>query len=361
MAVNVSVLFAVYGIPKRILLEGLECLRRQTYKDAEFLLVNDQSPDDFTAGILDKYAAEDSRFRVITNAENMGLAGVRNLSIEASTGKYYTMFDPDDLIPDNYLEIMCGVMDYYDADMVTCAIREFKDGENVNFQNDIKIDRYLTLPRPLQTRKIFRQKFICRIFKRDVIGDLRFERLLSRGSDLLFIHQYLMRCERTVDIDFAGYFYRIGRIFAADEQKIPARNKNNKPKHFYGTTRIMIDGFANLFESCKTDAERSFAAYMTVRRFMRSAFGFRKLKSEQYDDLRDNLAAHYQETVSSVAEKMYPWFRKKLDKTFLKIEINKSFFFKIQLLRILFELRHLEYHISKTCAKITLNIKHVRG
>ncbi len=361
MSEKVSVLFAVYGIPQRILREGLDCLLRQTYKNAEFLLINDQSPDDYTVGILEEYAAKDSRFRIITNAENMGLAGVRNVSIEESTGKYFTMFDPDDLIPDNYLEIMCGVMEYYDADMVTCDIREFHDGETVEFQNNLKIDRYLTLARPLATRKLFRQKFVCRIFKLETIGDLRFERLLSRGSDLLFIHQYLIRCKRTVDIDFPGYFYRIGRIFAENEKKVPARNNRNIPQHFYGMTRITIDGFAKLFETCKTDAERSFVSYMVIRRYMRSAFGFRKMDAAVYVELYENLRTHYTGVVQEVALNSHKVFEKMMSRIFADNKMCRGFFFRVQILRLLFELRYIGYHISKTFAKFQLKLKHVRG
>ena len=361
MSEKISVSFAVYGIPSRILREGLDCLKRQTYQNAEFLLINDQSPDDYTIGILEEYAAEDSRFRVINNEENMGIAGVRNVSLEAASGKYFTIIDPDDIIPDNYLEIMCGVMEHYNADMVTCDIRNFNDGEVVNFQNDIKIDRYLTLPRPLKTRKLYRQKFVCRIFNLETIGDLRFERLLARGSDLLFIHQYLLRCERTVDIKFPGYFYRHGRIFSDTEKVVPRRNNRNIPQHFYGMTRITIDGFAKLFDTCKTDEERSFVSYMVIRRFMRSAFGDRKLGAEHYDELYENIKKHYAEVVQRIAVASHKNFEKMMNKIFAQEKMCGGFFFKVQILRLLFELRYSGYHICKTFAGIKLKLKHVRG
>ncbi|MFR3410887.1 MAG: glycosyltransferase family 2 protein [Christensenellales bacterium] len=68
MAATLSVVVPVYGT-KRDLPACLESLRTQSLRDAEFLLVDDASPDGAGA-VLAEYARRDSRFRVLTHSQN---------------------------------------------------------------------------------------------------------------------------------------------------------------------------------------------------------------------------------------------------------------------------------------------------
>ena len=358
MPLKVSVVVAVYAIPQRILRESLDCLLRQSCQEAEFILVNDKSPDNYTLGVLEEYAAKDKRFRVINNVENRGLAAVTNIGIEEASGKYFCRIDPDDLVPDNYLETLAAVMDHYDADMVTCAIRDFKDGENIAFQNNIKAERYLKNAN-IGERKLFRQKFICRLFKREVIGDLRFDENLLRAEDLIFIHQYLVRCKRCVEIDFPGYFYRHGRMCTEQETAMFSAVPRRLPKHFYEEPRITVDAFRDLYGECKTPDERFFVTYMLVRRFMRTVFWNRKGMQYYYEELCRIQNEHFAESVLPTVDKVLPLFAKMLKGLFPAKEMNKLFFFRLQLLRFLFEMRYAGYHMRRIADRIMLKIKHV--
>ena len=360
MSVKVTVLSAVYGIPERILREALDCFVRQSCRDAEFILVNDKSPDGYTVKVLNEYAAKDSRFKVVDNVENKGLAAVTNQGIELGQGKYFCRIDPDDLVPDNYLEVMTDVMDFYDADMVTCAITDFKDGEKIAFQNTFSAERYLHLSRPLKKRQMLRQKFICRMFKRETIGDLRFDERLLRGDDLMFIHLYLLRCTKCVEIDFPGYFYRHGRIFAPGE-KAAECNANRIPPHFYHEPKLTINAFAGAFHSAVNNDERRFFAYMVIRRYMRTAFWLRGFGEPMYDALAAQFDEYFNSTVKQVAFESYPLFARMMRKLFCRKKINKSFFSFIQILRLIFELRNIDYYIIGFVRAVKLKCCHAVG
>lgn len=86
MAATLSVVVPVYGT-KRNLPACLESLRTQSLRDAEFLLVDDASPDGAGA-VLAEYARRDSRFRVLTHSQNRGLFAARMTGADAATGKY---------------------------------------------------------------------------------------------------------------------------------------------------------------------------------------------------------------------------------------------------------------------------------
>ena len=65
--------------------------------DAEFLLVDDASPDGAGA-VLAEYARRDSRFRVLTHSQNRGLFAARMTGADAATGKYLAFLDSDDFV-----------------------------------------------------------------------------------------------------------------------------------------------------------------------------------------------------------------------------------------------------------------------
>ena len=73
---RVSVLMAVFNDEKH-LPQAIESILAQTMPDFEFLIIDDASHDT-SPQIIAEYAQRDPRIRVLTNTENMGLAGSLN-------------------------------------------------------------------------------------------------------------------------------------------------------------------------------------------------------------------------------------------------------------------------------------------
>ena len=96
-----------------------QCIRSvlaQTIEDIQLILINDGSVDG-TAGICDRYAAEDRRVMVI-HQENAGVSAARNEGLQAATGEYIGFVDADDWIDVDYLQHMVATAGDADADMV---------------------------------------------------------------------------------------------------------------------------------------------------------------------------------------------------------------------------------------------------
>lgn len=89
-----SILIAVYNTEK-FLPKCLDSLRYNDYKDLEIIAVDDCSTDS-SLEILQRYAAEDSRFKVIHLEQNGGLAHARNIALNHATGEWVMMLDSDD-------------------------------------------------------------------------------------------------------------------------------------------------------------------------------------------------------------------------------------------------------------------------
>ena len=113
--VKISVIVPVYNVEK-FLPECLDSLRAQTLKELEFICVNDGSPDN-SLEILNRYAAEDERFFVVSQ-ENGGLSAARNTGLKYAKGDYIYFIDSDDLIAPEHLENMYKAAKKEDAIIV---------------------------------------------------------------------------------------------------------------------------------------------------------------------------------------------------------------------------------------------------
>lgn len=81
--------------------EAIRSILSQSYKDFEFILINDGSTDD-TFNIIKQYAANDNRI-VVIDKENTGLTDSLNRGIHAAGGKWIARMDADDLsMPDRF-------------------------------------------------------------------------------------------------------------------------------------------------------------------------------------------------------------------------------------------------------------------
>lgn len=94
--IRLSVVVPVYGTEKYIR-ACLDSLRQQTLRDAEFILVDDASPDR-AIRVMEAFAAQDGRFRILRHESNRGLFAARLTGIEAARGEYVAFLDSDDYV-----------------------------------------------------------------------------------------------------------------------------------------------------------------------------------------------------------------------------------------------------------------------
>lgn len=90
----ISVAMSVYN-GERYLALAIESILAQTFDDFEFLILDDGSSDD-SAGIIDSYAARDTRIRAI-HRENRGLIASLNELLEAARAPIVARMDSDDI------------------------------------------------------------------------------------------------------------------------------------------------------------------------------------------------------------------------------------------------------------------------
>jgi glycosyltransferase involved in cell wall biosynthesis len=87
--------------------ETLDSILAQTYTDWECIVVDDGSTDN-SIEVVQKYVDKDSRFKLLIRPDERtkGAPTCRNIGYENSKGEYIYFFDSDDLISDNFLDII---------------------------------------------------------------------------------------------------------------------------------------------------------------------------------------------------------------------------------------------------------------
>lgn len=97
----ISVVMSVYNADK-YLDEAIRSILNQTYKNFEFIIINDGSMDT-SLEIIKNYKEQDERIVLVTR-ENRGLIASLNEGIEKAKGKYIARMDADDISLPNRFE-----------------------------------------------------------------------------------------------------------------------------------------------------------------------------------------------------------------------------------------------------------------
>ena len=91
---TVSVILPAYNAEQGIQI-AIESILGQTWTNLELLIVDDHSSDN-TLDVIQAYAKEDNRIKVMSTKENSGPYVARNIALEQATGEFVTVNDADD-------------------------------------------------------------------------------------------------------------------------------------------------------------------------------------------------------------------------------------------------------------------------
>lgn len=137
--VLISIVIPAHNVEASIK-ECMDSVTNQTLRDIEIIVVNDASSDS-TSSILDGYAANDSRIKVINCEENVGTCMARKLGVQSSIGQFIMFVDGDDKIKLNACEELYRAMIINDADII-----QFKTEIVANDSNSATVsdfDKYI--------------------------------------------------------------------------------------------------------------------------------------------------------------------------------------------------------------------------
>ena len=205
---KISVIIPIYNTAE-YLPRCLDSILNNTYQNLEIICVNDGSTDNSLI-ILEQYAAEDSRI-VAVNQENAGVSAARNAGLDRATGDFIAFVDSDDWVHPQYFEVLMQFGNSEKADIVAC---------NFSRAHQFDSNAYITYPRDeiacllLPFEKVTSNGFLKRLvwgrlYAKNLINQLRFDRVLMWGEDTAFNLSALLTKTnlRFAWVDIPLYFY----------------------------------------------------------------------------------------------------------------------------------------------------------
>ena len=191
---KVSVIVPIFNVEK-YLVKCLDSLLSQSLQDIEFILINDGSSDN-SGKICNEYSLKDSRIKVI-HQKNKGVSAARNIGIKTSQGEYIGFVDPDDWIEQNMFEDMFATFQRTNVDLVVCGYNYYNNDYILDkrrcytIQGEELMDLKTVFKSLSDMPPTIRHGVVTKLFKRQIIGDLRFDETLRSSEDLDFLLAYL--------------------------------------------------------------------------------------------------------------------------------------------------------------------------
>lgn len=183
----------------------LDSVSAQTYADYETIFIDDASTDG-SGALCDEYAATHPNATVL-HMQRGGLSAARNAGVACASGEYVVFSDADDVLSEDYLEHLVGLVDEFEVDLAIC---EPCAPSLSALGSDEKHVRGCYSPDELMP-------YFCqlgcgaysKIYKRELIA--RFPYPEGRiYEDLATTHKVIGACERIALSSRMVYFYRSG-------------------------------------------------------------------------------------------------------------------------------------------------------
>ncbi|MBP3222384.1 MAG: glycosyltransferase [Actinomycetaceae bacterium] len=233
-----SVITPFYNTDLRFFTACVSSVLNQEYKDFEWIIVDDGSEKKY-ADYLDDLGMRDGRIRII-HQDNGGCSAARNTALDEARGRYYTFVDSDDTVEPiffshaidelentgvdivyGYLvrEQLDGTIDrskidkipwkkrHFAGDDFKMAVRSAIAGEIIKGSGIEKLDAYTVAPR---------------VYRRSVLGDVRFAHECKYSEDSLYNFMTLQKVSSLTVVNECWYIYMNNSssiVKDVDEQK----------------------------------------------------------------------------------------------------------------------------------------------
>lgn len=169
---KISVIIPVYNVEK-YLIECLDSVMAQSYKDYEVILVDDGSVDS-SGKICDKYSLKYENVKVV-HKENAGLSSARNIGLNIAQGEYVLFVDSDDIVSPMTLNILSQYGNKFD--IISFGISTFFD------KKDKKYKPYMQHKQTIYTSELYLRQIllhkadtaVCsKLYKRSILSNIQF-------------------------------------------------------------------------------------------------------------------------------------------------------------------------------------------
>ncbi|STY72098.1 PGL/p-HBAD biosynthesis glycosyltransferase Rv2957/MT3031 [Megamonas hypermegale] len=262
-----SIIMPVFNT-EEYLNKAINSILNQTFKDFEFILIDDNSSDG-SYNICLEYAKKDKRIILMKNDRNMGVSATRNRGLDIAKGNYVTFIDSDDYID---LEVLFKVYDKIKSMNVAIDCLKYGVVEEYFVKNKLEYKKECSLSNFFSENKNEIQNEILKLEQIPLFGyscnsfyylkiirenDIKF-RNYSMNEDFIFNMEYFSFIKNFCFMNFLGYYY--------------AKRGNNslsskKQDNYYELHMMKIDKFLNICNKSNnlTQENKELIYWMYVR------------------------------------------------------------------------------------------------
>ncbi|MDY3250502.1 MAG: glycosyltransferase [Candidatus Choladocola sp.] len=318
-SINVSVIIPVYNMAEYID-QCVECLLKQTYKSFEVIFIDDGSKDN-SLEICKGWASKYKNIKVL-HKENGGVSSARNAGINEAVGEYLLFVDADDCLAERYVETLFQSRE--NADIVICGFSKLENGSytHVLLGQEGLLSRESVFYNAICNNVIYGACWNKLFQKKRIIeNSIRFNEAIAIGEDMLFLVQYLSRCESYYYINKPLYIYRINNTSAMHSVLY---HKQFNPKII--TCLKSVDGI----EDSAIHENEKIRDYVFYRKVRTSVWLLRQMILGRYEDkvvfsqIKQNCAKHLDSYMRVKADSHVPE-----RVTALLISISPGFVYKV--------------------------------
>jgi glycosyltransferase involved in cell wall biosynthesis len=248
----ISVIVPIYN-GDRYLMESLNSILTQTFKNWEAILVNDGSTDN-SGRIIDEYAKRDPRFKAI-HKQNEGTLLARKTGLENSKGEYIANLDCDDIYESNFFEKMFAKITETNTDFVWCEMKEFKNSDMTELFCDDSNNYNWNENRAKNVFSIFtsgiKVALINKLIKRNIYEKIKFpEEHIVWAEDTIQAMQIAYYSNSAVFVPETFYNYRADSITSTSKTTTlmgEEKSKIHKILGAFAMVKILQDFFGSSF------------------------------------------------------------------------------------------------------------------
>lgn len=186
---KVSVVMPAFNA-ERYIEAAVESILAQTFSDFEFIIVDDGSTDSSPA-IMRRFAAADTRIKVIVNKTNMRFANSANRAISIARGRYIARMDADDISAPERLEKQAAFLDENPDFVVVGSGYDTINAQGRTITRNVES----TTPWECAWMSLFRMPLVhpTTMYRKSVVDDfsLRYDNAYDGAADFEFFHRLL--------------------------------------------------------------------------------------------------------------------------------------------------------------------------
>lgn len=222
--IKVSVIIPTYR-PGNYLYECLESLRSQTLGSDSFevIIVLNGCNEPYSEEIKEYVADKMQGFRVcFMQTDSPGVSNARNMALDAAGGEYVAFIDDDDWVSPGYLADLLAET-AKGADVVEANVADY-DETDATIHDDYltrAFRRNAARERvTLVSARSFMSSSCCKIIRREVVGNRRFDTRFRQGEDALFMATVSNRVKTIALATDSTLYYRRLRAGSASRRVV---------------------------------------------------------------------------------------------------------------------------------------------